>query len=65
MANRRPPIHLPLEDPDRAPEGYPIKADTRSGLYWSPDSGLYDEAVGDIWLVSEEIARTMGFTKAI
>ncbi len=39
-------IHLPLDDPNRAPEGYPIKADTKSGRYWAPDSSEYDDADG-------------------
>ncbi|MBU9764672.1 hypothetical protein FR943_12530 [Mycobacterium sp. TNTM28] len=57
-------IHLPLDDPYRAPEGYPIKADTKSGRYWSPDSGEYDDAVAEIWFASEEFARTNGFVRA-
>jgi len=51
-------------DPDEVPEGYPIKADTKSGLYWSPDSEQYDEAPVEIWFVSEEFARANGFAKA-
>lgn len=57
-------LHLPLEDPQRAPQGYPIKADTRSGMYWSPDSSQYDDAVAEIWFASEEFARTNGFVRA-
>ncbi|OMC34879.1 hypothetical protein A5740_08785 [Mycobacterium sp. GA-1841] len=57
-------IHLPLDDPNRAPEGYPIKADTKSGQYWSPDSSEYDDAVAEIWFASEEFARTNGFVRA-
>lgn len=57
-------IHLPLEDPYRAPEGYPIKADTQSGRYWAPDSSEYDDAVAEIWFASEEFARTNGFVRA-
>ena len=57
-------IHLPLDDPQRAPQGYPIKADTKSGLYWSPDSRQYDDAVAEIWFTSEEFARTNGFVRA-
>ena len=57
-------IHLPLDDPYRAPEGYPIKADTQSGRYWSPDSAEYDDAVAEIWFASEEFARTNGFVRA-
>ncbi len=57
-------IHLPLENPHEAPDGYPIKADTRSGLYWSPSSGRYEDAVPEIWFASEELARTNGFVSA-
>jgi len=57
-------LHLPLEDPGQAPEGYPIKADTKSGLYWAPGSSLYDDASAEIWFASEEIARTNGFVRA-
>ncbi len=31
-------FRLPLDDPDRVPEGYPVKANTKSGLYWPPGS---------------------------
>lgn len=57
-------LHLPLDDLQRAPQGYPIKADTKSGLYWSPDSREYDDAVAEIWFASEEFARTNGFVRA-
>ncbi len=54
-------LHLPLDDPNNAPDGYPIKADTQSGLYWTPDSADYDDAPAEIWFASEEMARTNGF----
>ena len=57
-------FHLPLDDPYQAPEGYPVKADTQSGLYWTPDSGLYDDARAEISFASEEFARTNGFVRA-
>jgi hypothetical protein len=57
-------FRLPLEDPDRPPENYPVKADTRSGLYWGPDNNAYDEAHAEIWFASEELARANGFTPA-
>jgi uncharacterized protein with LGFP repeats len=56
-------LRLPLDDPNEAPQGYPIKADTKSGLYWVPGSSLYDDARAEIWFVSEEIARTNGFVR--
>jgi uncharacterized protein with LGFP repeats len=57
-------LHLPLDDPSEAPEGYPIKADTKSGLYWAPGTALYDDAEAEIWFASEEMARTNGFVRA-
>lgn len=59
----RPSMHLPLDDPNQAPEGYPVKADTKSGLYWTPGSRLYDDVVPEIWFASEEFAVTNGFVK--
>jgi uncharacterized protein with LGFP repeats len=56
-------FHLPLDDPNQAPEGYPIKANTKSGLYWTPNSAGYDEAQAEIWFASEEFAITNGFVR--
>ena len=56
-------LRLASESPLRAPKGYPVKADTKSGLYWTPGSGRYDEARAEIWFASEEFAVTNGFTK--
>jgi uncharacterized protein with LGFP repeats len=56
-------LHLPLDDPNRAPEGYPIKVDTQSGSYWAPGSAHYDDARAEIWFASEELARTNGFVE--
>lgn len=57
-------IHLGDGGSGQAPEGYPVKADTRSGLYWAPGSRHYHEAVAEIWFASEEFARTNGFVRA-
>ncbi|MFB1299409.1 hypothetical protein ACAG24_028285 [Mycobacterium sp. pW049] len=56
-------LHMPFDDPHEIPSGYPIKADTKSGLYWAPDSADYHEAPVEIWFASEEIARTNGFVR--
>ena len=58
-----PALRLPLDDPNEVPEGYPVKADTGSGLYWVPGDADYDEASAQIWFASEEMARTMGFIR--
>ncbi len=60
----KPMIHLPLEDPREAPQGYPVKGNARFGLYYTPDSALYDDAFAEIWFASEEVARANGFIKA-
>jgi uncharacterized protein with LGFP repeats len=61
---RRPTIHRPLDDPYQAPDGYPIKASARFGLYYTPSSVLYDDTIAEFWLSSEEVARANGFIKA-
>lgn len=60
----RPAIHLPLSDPYQAPEGYWIKGNTHSGLYYTPDSELYDNTLPEVWFASEEMAQANGFVKA-
>jgi uncharacterized protein with LGFP repeats len=60
----RPTIHLPLEDPYQMPEGYPIKASTRFGLYYTPNSALYHDTLAEIWLASEDVAQANGFVRA-
>jgi uncharacterized protein with LGFP repeats len=57
-------FRLPLDDPYTAPGGYPVKADTKSGLYWGPESDLYDHIPADVYFVNEEFARANGFVKA-
>ncbi|WP_443677629.1 sunset domain-containing protein [Mycobacterium alsense] len=63
-AGGRPTIHLPLNDPYQAPDGYPIKASARFGLYYTPGSDLYQDTLAEIWLSSEEVAQANGFIKA-
>lgn len=58
-----PTIHLPLGDPYQVPAGYPIKASTRSGLYYTPESELYQDTIAELWLSSEEVALANGFKK--
>ena len=45
------------------PEGYVIKANTKSGLYWVPGVPGYDDADVEIWFASEEFAVTNGFIR--
>ena len=57
-------IHLPMDDPYRVPDGYPVKANASSGLYYMPDNGLYEDTAAEIWFASEEVAKANGFHKA-
>jgi len=57
-------IHLPMDDPYQVPDGYPVKANASSGLYYMPESVLYEETMAEIWFASEDIAQANGFHKA-
>jgi uncharacterized protein with LGFP repeats len=57
-------IHLPMDDPYQVPDGYPVKANASSGLYYMPDSALYEDTQAEIWFASEEVAKANGFHKA-
>lgn len=57
-------LRLAHDDPYGAPRGYPVKADTKSGVYWLPGSSQYERAAADIWFASEEFALTNGFVRA-
>jgi uncharacterized protein with LGFP repeats len=57
-------IHLPLDDPYQVPDGYPVKANASFGLYYMPDSALYEDTLAEIWFASEEVAQVNGFNKA-
>ncbi|HXO13785.1 MAG TPA: hypothetical protein VN871_15635, partial [Mycobacterium sp.] len=57
-------IHLPMDDPYQVPDGYPVKANASFGLYYMPDSALYEDTLAEIWFASEEIAQSNGFHKA-
>ncbi|MDT5066019.1 MAG: hypothetical protein QOK02_2174 [Mycobacterium sp.] len=56
-------LRLAHNGPYHAPEGYPVKADTTTGVYWTPESDHYDRARAEIWFASEEFALTNGFVK--
>jgi uncharacterized protein with LGFP repeats len=56
-------IQLAVDGSRVPPTGYPVKADTKTGLYWMPGSRGYDDAVAEIYFASEEFARTNGFVR--
>lgn len=55
--------HAPLEDPNEAPEGYPIKGNANSMKYHTPDSPFYGRTVAEIWFASEADAEAAGYEK--
>jgi uncharacterized protein with LGFP repeats len=57
-------IHLPMDDPYQVPDGYPVKGNASSGLYYMPESALYEDTHAEIWFASEEVAKANGFHKA-
>ena len=46
------------------PEGYAVKANSRSRKYRAPGSTGYDKANADVWFTSAEAAEAAGFTQA-
>jgi len=50
----------PNED-DSAPEGYPIKGNTSSMKYHTPDSPWYEQTVAEVWFADPAAAEAAGF----
>lgn len=59
-----PAIHLPLDDPHQAPDGYPVKGSMRTGKYHAPGTPGYEDTVAEIWFASPELAEANGFSPA-
>jgi large subunit ribosomal protein L17 len=53
--------HAPLDDPDEAPEGFPIKGNADSMLYHVPGSSHYGRTVAEVWFADAESAEAAGF----
>ncbi len=56
--------HVPLENVEHAPEGYPIKGNEDSMKYHEPDGQWYSNTTAEVWFDSVESAEAAGFTKA-
>ena len=54
--------HAPLDDPDEAPAGFPIKGNADSMLYHLPDSPFYGRTVAEVWFATAEAAEAAGFS---
>jgi large subunit ribosomal protein L22 len=56
--------HAPLEDPNEAPEGYPIKGNADSMKYHQPDGRWFEQTVAEVWFATTDAAEAAGFTEA-
>ena len=63
-AGKYPNSHVPLENLDDAPEGFPIKGNEDSMKYHTPDGQWYEGTTAEVWFSTEEAAQEAGFTKA-
>lgn len=64
VAGRYADSHVPMEDPEQAPDGFPVKGNEDSKKYHLPDGQWYGQTTAEVWFSSEEAARAAGFTKA-
>jgi large subunit ribosomal protein L17 len=55
---------VPLENADKAPEGFPIKGNEGAMKYHTPDGQWFDQTTAEVWFDTEESAQAAGFTKA-
>jgi len=53
--------HAPLDDPEEAPEGFPIKGNADSMLYHVPGSAFYDRTEAEVWFADTDAAEAAGF----
>ena len=63
-AGKHPGSHVPMEDVDKAPDGFPIKGNEDSMKYHTPDGQWFDQTTAEVWFDTEESAEAAGFTKA-
>jgi len=56
--------HVPMENVDTAPEGFPVKGNENSMKYHEPDGQWFDQTEAEVWFDTPESAEAAGFTKA-
>lgn len=56
--------HLPLEDGELPPVGYPINGNADAALYFTPASPSYKRTTAHIWFATESAAQAAGFKTA-
>jgi large subunit ribosomal protein L17 len=53
--------HAPLDDPNEAPEGFPIKGNEDSKIYHVPESPHYGRTIAEVWFATPQAAEAAGF----
>jgi large subunit ribosomal protein L17 len=56
--------HVPLDDPDAAPDGYAVKGNKDSMKFHTPSSPWYSQTVAEVWFDSATSAEAAGFVEA-
>lgn len=56
--------HAPLDDPNEAPDGYPIKGNADSMKYHQADGRWFEQTVAEVWFATTDAAEAAGFTEA-
>jgi large subunit ribosomal protein L17 len=64
VSGKHPGSHVPFEDADQVPDGFPIKGNEDSMKYHEPDSQWYATTTAEVWFDSVDSAEAAGFTKA-
>ncbi|HXH76910.1 50S ribosomal protein L17 [Nocardioides sp.] len=56
--------HMPMENVDEAPDGFPVKGNEDSMKFHEPDGQWYAQTTAEVWFDSVESAEAAGFTRA-
>lgn len=56
--------HAPLDDPDEAPAGFPIKGNADSMKFHEPDGSFFGRTIAEVWFDTAESAEAAGYSKA-
>ncbi len=56
--------HVPMENVDEAPDGFPIKGNEDSMKFHEADGQWFSQTVAEVWFDSVESAEAAGFTRA-
>ena len=56
--------HLPLDDADTAPDGFPIKGNKDSMKFHEPDGQWFEQTQAELWFDTAASAEAAGFERA-